>query len=635
MAYSKYVALTVVSVLFLSPDISLGRGVPYSASVATWADGKTAAVSLTFDDGCPSQLSKIAPLLGARGLGATFFLVTGSVRSWSGWSQLKAEGHEIASHTISHRDLTTLTLPEAERELADSRAALQQKLGIGEGATLAYPFITTSAAVEELASRYYLAARSGGSSLVPSNPSSLLKLSAFPWRSQVTASDMNRIVDQAIAAGGWAIEYGHGTDGDGYEPPPSSQYQSHFDYLEQKSNEGQIWVAPMGIVARYILERQAARVVTTQSAAGGEILVTLTSVRALPPEPAPLTLVVPVPAAWEGVDARTSDGAVLTGRVLVRGGQRQVLLPVVPPDPSAEITISLRQAGEATNEPPVVNAGDDRTLNLPEDETALQGHVDDPDSTPTIAWSQVGGPSGAIFDDPSAPDSRVKFPQAGVYVLRLAADDGANPPVSDDVTITVLRENHPPDTTSAPSPPDGASALSIPITLSWSCSDPDADDSLRYDVYLGTSSDPNEIPRVAKALNTPSRTLSDLAEDQIYYWYVVAKDTLGATTRGPLWSFRTAPLDSRLLFRRGDSNDDGKIDLADAVHLLQNLFSGGDPPPCKDAADSDDNGELSVTDTVRTLDYLFRGGAQLPAPGSVSCGEDETPDGFPDCGTKC
>lgn len=64
-------------------------------------------------------------------------------------------------------------------------------------------------------------------------------------------------------------------------------------------------------------------------------------------------------------------------------------------------------------------------------------------------------------------------------------------------------------------------------------------------------------------------------------------------------------------FLRGDSNDNGAMDLSDAVFTLNFLFSGGPAPNCLDSADIDDSGTLDLTDPVRFLNFSFLGG---PAP---------------------
>lgn len=84
-------------------------------------------------------------------------------------------------------------------------------------------------------------------------------------------------------------------------------------------------------------------------------------------------------------------------------------------------------------------------------------------------------------------------------------------------------------------------------------------------------------------------------------------------------------------FRRGDSNDNGVADLADAVFTLSYQFTGGAAPTCADAADVNDDGVLNIGDPVSLLGWLFLGGMTPPAPGPTACGPDGTPDELPDC----
>ncbi|MCA8960919.1 MAG: endonuclease/exonuclease/phosphatase family protein [Planctomycetes bacterium] len=83
-----------------------------------------------------------------------------------------------------------------------------------------------------------------------------------------------------------------------------------------------------------------------------------------------------------------------------------------------------------------------------------------------------------------------------------------------------------------------------------------------------------------------------------------------------------------VLFRRGDTNEDGAIGLGDVVRLLAIVF-GEMASSCPDASDTNDDGSADVGDAVYLLAYLFAGG---PAPAlPMSCGIDPTPDAIPDC----
>ena len=84
-------------------------------------------------------------------------------------------------------------------------------------------------------------------------------------------------------------------------------------------------------------------------------------------------------------------------------------------------------------------------------------------------------------------------------------------------------------------------------------------------------------------------------------------------------------------FVRGDSDDNGLLNLTDAFFILNFLFLGGPSPSCFEACDVDNNGILQLTDGIFMLNFLFLGGEAIPAPRD-RCGPDPAspPDNF-DC----
>lgn len=91
----------------------------------------------------------------------------------------------------------------------------------------------------------------------------------------------------------------------------------------------------------------------------------------------------------------------------------------------------------ASNQVPVVHAGADQSV-LRSDVVLLEGSASD-DGLPgplTTAWTQVSGPGPVTFADAASPVTTATFSVAGVYVLRLRADDGSLA-AEDEVTITV------------------------------------------------------------------------------------------------------------------------------------------------------------------------------------------------------
>jgi hypothetical protein len=106
---------------------------------------------------------------------------------------------------------------------------------------------------------------------------------------------------------------------------------------------------------------------------------------------------------------------------------------------SDDVVITVNPA-PPVNQAPIVNAGPDYTLTLPNGITLAGTATDDglpTGSTLTKIWTQVSGPGTVTFGNASALNSTANFSVAGTYTLRLTASDGSLSS-SDDVVFTVL-----------------------------------------------------------------------------------------------------------------------------------------------------------------------------------------------------
>lgn len=114
---------------------------------------------LSFDDGFRNFRSVALPLLVARGIPATVFLITGNAahqpeanadnswrpeddQSYLSWPEARrikdSYGIDFGSHTCSHSPLLSLSIDEITRELGESRDELSKNLSI-EKPALSYP----------------------------------------------------------------------------------------------------------------------------------------------------------------------------------------------------------------------------------------------------------------------------------------------------------------------------------------------------------------------------------------------------------------------------------------------------------------------------------------------------------------
>jgi peptidoglycan/xylan/chitin deacetylase (PgdA/CDA1 family) len=107
------------------------RAIETDGPVHRLENGRSAV--LTFDDSFAEHLA-VGTLLQERGLVGTFSVISGFLGKTGHLSipnlkQLAALGHRIASHTVTHRPLPSLSNAQLFEELGDSKAALEDLTG--------------------------------------------------------------------------------------------------------------------------------------------------------------------------------------------------------------------------------------------------------------------------------------------------------------------------------------------------------------------------------------------------------------------------------------------------------------------------------------------------------------------------
>jgi peptidoglycan/xylan/chitin deacetylase (PgdA/CDA1 family) len=134
-------------------------------SAMTQAPGDHAVI--TFDDGFTSVLRNGLEILARHQFPAIEFLVAGSLGKQNHWDIAKADvpeqlmdevqvrewlaaGHEIGSHSTTHRNLRHLSPTEAREEISGSKKSLEDRFGI-EVRHFCYPYGSWNQAVRDLA----------------------------------------------------------------------------------------------------------------------------------------------------------------------------------------------------------------------------------------------------------------------------------------------------------------------------------------------------------------------------------------------------------------------------------------------------------------------------------------------------
>ena len=157
---------------------------------------------MTFDDGYQTVYDEAFPTLQRYGMSATVFLTVGNrgggsargrlpsfegrpMLSWQEIREMQRAGITFGAHTCTHPDLTRLPTSQAEAEVDDSRAIIEDALG-APVACFAYPFGRYDRRVAEIARRRFVCACSDRLGLITarSDPYTLERVDAYYLRSR-------------------------------------------------------------------------------------------------------------------------------------------------------------------------------------------------------------------------------------------------------------------------------------------------------------------------------------------------------------------------------------------------------------------------------------------------------------------
>jgi len=107
----------------------------------------------------------------------------------------------------------------------------------------------------------------------------------------------------------------------------------------------------------------------------------------------------------------------------------------------SQVTVTVKPA--PANQPPAVSAGPNQSITLPTTTVTLNGTATDdglPNGTLTVAWTQISGPTTAVFSSPNTAVTQATFNAIGLYVLQLSANDGQYTSTS-QVSVYVYTQN--------------------------------------------------------------------------------------------------------------------------------------------------------------------------------------------------
>ena len=258
------------------------------------------------------------------------------------WQDLKnytLEGHEIASHSITHPRMAVLDEVNLRYELEQSKTDIYKHLGEAYTFSMECPYGTENERVMAYAREVYPALRNrmpetylDEINRASDDDPETSKNDYVQWqRGPLTNSSMELMkswIDKCVANNNiWLILVFHGVDNFGWEPKSAGELEAYFSYI--KENENNLWVATFADVTKYIRERKNIAISSQMEA--NTIVLTLTTDLDAKTYDVPLTLKTYIPDNWEGIQIRNSEN-VLMDRVEVHSNETgtYVLYDITP-----------------------------------------------------------------------------------------------------------------------------------------------------------------------------------------------------------------------------------------------------------------------------------------------------------------
>jgi peptidoglycan/xylan/chitin deacetylase (PgdA/CDA1 family) len=235
--------------------------------------------------------------------------------TWDKVRDFAAQGHEFASHTITHPRLAALDEANMIYELEKSKEDILNQLGPQYTFSAEGPYGTENERVMDYLLKIYPATRNRmpepyleeinrGSKMQPGSSDK----EYVQWqRGALTNTPlplMKSWVDTVAAhQNHWLVLVFHGVDGVGWESLPSTLLDEYFQYIKER--EDKLWVATFADVTKYMRQRMNATVKTEEQE--NKIVVDLRHSLDKDLYNHPLTLKTYIPSRWDAVSVRQGD----------------------------------------------------------------------------------------------------------------------------------------------------------------------------------------------------------------------------------------------------------------------------------------------------------------------------------------
>jgi peptidoglycan/xylan/chitin deacetylase (PgdA/CDA1 family) len=258
-------------VAFLSICHLLAGGL--AGSDFRWPEGKRAAISLSFDDGRPSQVDTGLALLDKYGVKATFYVLPDRAKTrLDGWKRAVASGHEIGNHSRSHpctanytfslkNALEEYNLARMAADLDGANSEIEHLLGV-RPVTFAYPcgqkFVGRGRNVKSyvpLVATRFLVGR-GYLDEAANNPGVCdLAQAMGTYFDGLEFKQMMDLVSEAAKQRSWLIFVGHDIGKLAHQTTDAAALEALLKYLRDPTNG--LWVDTVAAVGRYVQQQRS------------------------------------------------------------------------------------------------------------------------------------------------------------------------------------------------------------------------------------------------------------------------------------------------------------------------------------------------------------------------------------------
>ncbi len=173
-------------------------------------------VTFAFHDGLASQYQNARPIMNSHNIDSSYYIITNRLNATGFFTTaemqtLNSEGNEISPHTRTHPYLTTLSISQAQTEIAGSKSDLAA-LGATPNSTFAYPYGDWNDAVRQVVIDAGLSGAQVSTAGYNTRNSDKYTLLAQPLKVSTSVSQATGWVDYAMAHNLWLILEIHDVD---------------------------------------------------------------------------------------------------------------------------------------------------------------------------------------------------------------------------------------------------------------------------------------------------------------------------------------------------------------------------------------------------------------------------------------